>query len=149
MSRERPLILLTTDFSEEAGRAYGPVVDLAKRLSGHILLLHVVEAAPIAPHGAPLAPVQLTPDIASFVKAAKTHMANEVQKLGTVVHVEVAVVEGTDVATTVAQIARERNADYIAVSTHGRTGLRRLVLGSVAEAIVRHADVPVISFPAK
>ncbi len=149
MSSKSPLILLTTDFSSEAGRAYAPVVDLAKRLDASILLAHVVESIGIAPHGAALAPVQIAPDVHSLVKAAQAQMAQEVQKLGTVVHVQVACVPGTDVARAIADLAKERGADYIAISTHGRSGLRRLVLGSVAEAIVRHASVPVISFPAK
>lgn len=40
-------------------------------------------------------------------------------------------------------VARERGADLIAMATHGRTGLGRLLFGSVAEAVLRHATVPV------
>lgn len=149
MTHSAPLFLVTTDFSTEAGRAYGPVVDLAQRLGGQVLLVHVVESAVVAPHGAPLAPMQSPPDIASVVKAAKAQMAAELQKLGTVVHVEPLVVEGIDVARTIADLAEDRKADFVAVSTHGRTGLRRLVMGSVAEAIVRHTQVPVITYPAQ
>ena len=38
-------------------------------------------------------------------------------------------------------------ADYIAMATHGRSGLRRLLLGSVAEQVIRHSHVPVIVYP--
>lgn len=147
MTNPSPLIVLTTDFSAESGRAYTPTVELCRKLDGRILLLHVVEATAITPHGAPLAPVQLPPDTSAMVHAAKTRMAEEVQKLGTSVHVQPLVVDGIDVARTVAEVARDKGASFIATSTHGRSGLRRLVLGSVAEALIRHASVPVICFP--
>ena len=38
-------------------------------------------------------------------------------------------------------------ADFVAMATHGRSGLRRLLLGSVAEQVVRHAHVPVVLYP--
>ncbi len=149
MTRPQPLILLATDFSTQAGAAYGAVVDLARQLGASILLAHVVESSPITPHGAPLAPVQLPPDMGSLLKTAQRHMAQEIQKLGTVVHVEVACVPGPDVAHSLTELAKERGAAFIAISTHGRTGIRRLVLGSIAEAVVRHSSVPVICFPSR
>lgn len=47
-----------------------------------------------------------------------------------------------DVATAILQAAREVGADLIVMGTHGRTGLRRLLMGSVAEAVLRQAGVP-------
>ncbi len=149
MATTPQLIVLATDFSNEAGRAYGQVVAMARKPGAQILLVHVVESLPIAAHAAPLAPVQLPPDMTVLVKSAQLQMAQEVQKLGTSVHVQVACVPGVDVARTIVELAAERGASFIAISTHGRTGLRRLVLGSVAEAVVRHATVPVICYPAK
>ena len=46
-------------------------------------------------------------------------------------------------ASEIVDAARETGADLIAMTTHGRSGLRRLVFGSVAEAVLRHSDVPV------
>jgi nucleotide-binding universal stress UspA family protein len=48
-----------------------------------------------------------------------------------------------DAATEIAAGAREYQADLIAMTTHGRSGLSRLLFGSVAEAVLRRADVPV------
>jgi nucleotide-binding universal stress UspA family protein len=45
--------------------------------------------------------------------------------------------------------ARECGADLIAMTTHGRSGLGRLLFGSVAEAVMRHAEIPVLLVPAK
>jgi nucleotide-binding universal stress UspA family protein len=143
----QPLILLTTDFSPESARAYQPAVELAERLGAGILLLHVVELAGVAPHGAPLAPVQQPPDTEERVATAERSLAAEVARLGDRVPTQARVAQGTDTVDTIVKTAREAGASYIALSTHGRTGLRRLVLGSVAEAVVRHAKVPVICFP--
>ena len=46
-------------------------------------------------------------------------------------------------AAAIVDAAREVQADLIAMTTHGRSGLRRLVFGSVAEAVLRHSDIPV------
>jgi nucleotide-binding universal stress UspA family protein len=46
-------------------------------------------------------------------------------------------------ATTILAVAKSWGADLIAMSTHGRSGLGRLLFGSVAEHVLRHADVPV------
>jgi nucleotide-binding universal stress UspA family protein len=48
-------------------------------------------------------------------------------------------------ADAVLRVAKELGADLLVVGTHGRTGLKALVMGSVAEAIVRRADVPVLT----
>ena len=51
------------------------------------------------------------------------------------------------VAEAVTQYADTHDVDLIALTTHGRTGIRHLVLGSVAESILRHSHVPVLCFP--
>ncbi len=48
-----------------------------------------------------------------------------------------------DPATSISELAKSQGADLIVMGTHGRTGLRRLLMGSVAEAIVRRAPCPV------
>ena len=53
------------------------------------------------------------------------------------------VVEGTP-ADALLEVAAERGADLIAIGTHGRRGLRRLLVGSVAESVVRRSPVPVV-----
>jgi nucleotide-binding universal stress UspA family protein len=58
------------------------------------------------------------------------------------VRVETRVHHGTP-ATEIVNAAREVRADLIAMTTHGRSGLRRLMFGSVAEAVLRHSDIPV------
>ncbi|MEO0479105.1 MAG: universal stress protein [Planctomycetota bacterium] len=141
-------IVLATDFSQEAQRAYGPTVDMAERLGGKIVLAHVVEAALISPHGAPLAPAQVAPDTPQRVDEAEEQLKKEAQLLGDRVPVEVKASSHETCAEGLVRLADGVGATHIAISTHGRTGLRRLVLGSVAEGVVRYATVPVICYPA-
>jgi nucleotide-binding universal stress UspA family protein len=60
---------------------------------------------------------------------------------------ETKVVVGAPVAAEILELARSERADLIAMGTHGRRGLERLVLGSVADKIVRASDVPVLVTP--
>ena len=62
--------------------------------------------------------------------------------LGITTHVSV--IEGGEAATAIAQAAERMDADAIAIGSHGRGGLARAVLGSVAESITRHASKPVL-----
>jgi nucleotide-binding universal stress UspA family protein len=53
-------------------------------------------------------------------------------------------IEVGDVATTICRVAEELPADVVIVGSHGRTGLKRILLGSVSEHVVRHAPCPVL-----
>lgn len=140
-------ILLTTDLSDESLRAFGPAADLARENGAKLTLLHVVQDVQVAPHGAPLAPPVSAPDVGNLVDAARQRLEEQKALLGSGVEVDCAVSASPDIAERVAHYAQEHNCDLIALSTHGRTGFRRFVLGSVAEAILRHAHVPVLCFP--
>lgn len=58
-------------------------------------------------------------------------------------------VEAGAAAKTVLKLATEWEADVLVISTHGRTGVSHLLMGSVAEHIIRHADLPVMVVPGK
>lgn len=60
------------------------------------------------------------------------------------VQVSIDAIEGDDVASTIVGYAKDHGCDLIVISTHGRGGLSRLVFGSVAENVVRHAPCPVL-----
>jgi nucleotide-binding universal stress UspA family protein len=148
---DTPIIVLTTDFSDEAERAYEPVVDLAKRLGGKVDLVHVVEDLLAIPYGAPFAPpIEMgLPDQAAVEESARKHMDAAVRKLGDRVPAEGHVLRGERVARVVCDHAEKRGASFLAASTHGRTGLRRMVMGSVAEQLLRQAVIPLIIYPRK
>ena len=140
-------MLLTTDLSEEALRPFETVVAWAERLGMEITLLHVVEDVLIAPPEAPLAPAPLGLPITERLTRARELLAKEAEGLGSRVPLTLDVVCATDVPRTIASYADEHGVALIALSTHGRSGFRRMVMGSVAENVIRHAHVPVLVFP--
>ncbi len=140
-------VLLTTDLSAEAERPYAAVAELARTTGASITLLAVVEDLAIAPHGAPLAPPVHAPDIEKRVAEARKLLKEQAEKLSDGVAVDFDVVTGTQVAHTIADYAQEHGYDLLAVSTHGRSGFRRMVMGSVAETLLRHTHTPVLVFP--
>jgi nucleotide-binding universal stress UspA family protein len=140
-------ILLTTDLSDESLRAFGPVAGLARQLGVAITLLHVVEDVLIPPHGAPLAPPMHAPDFEQHFKEARELLEERRKEMGADLDVKLVVESGSDVAKVITDYAAENGMDLVAISSHGRSGFRRLVMGSVAERVLRHSTVPVLVFP--
>ncbi|MHC4262066.1 MAG: universal stress protein, partial [Planctomycetota bacterium] len=138
---------LTTDLSDESVRAFAPVNELALESGAEVTLLHVVDDVPVPPAGAPLAPPLHAPDLEATAAEARERLGNERERLSPEIEATIDVKISTDPARAIAEAAEEHGADLIAISTHGRTGFRRLVLGSVTEGVVRHAHVPVLVFP--
>lgn len=76
--------------------------------------------------------------------AADKYLQDEVQKLGNIgVKVSTLIREGP-VPDTILAAAEETHADVIAMSTHGRSGIQRWLMGSVADRVVHHAHIPVM-----
>ncbi|HED65388.1 MAG TPA: universal stress protein [Planctomycetes bacterium] len=139
-------ILLTTDLSDEAERPYAAVAELARATGARVTLLHVVEDVAVAPHGAPLAPPIHAFDTSAAIEDAKAILAEHAKRFEGV-QVDFDAVAGSPVVNTIADYAEEHGYDLLAVSTHGRGGFRRMVMGSVAETLLRHARLPVLVFP--
>lgn len=146
---EAKKILLTTDLSEESLRTFAPMSKFAQSQGAKVTLLYVVEDVPVVAHGAPLAPPMHAPSIPALIADAEKAIARQAEELADQIVVETAVVCAPKVAEAVANYAGENGFDLIALSSHGRSGFRRLILGSVAEAVLRHAEIPVLVFPRK
>jgi len=142
-------ILLTTDLSEEAQRAFVPVGNLARWVGAKISLLHVVQVLNQVPPGSMLATPLTLGNPEKERQDALAALEEQSSLLGKDVEIELDVVTGDNVAREIAHYAEQHDIGLIALSSHGRTGLRRMVLGSVAEAVLRHAHVPVLVFPPK
>jgi len=129
-------ILVPTDFSapSEAALAYGR--EIADRFDATLHLIHIAEnpflrAAVVDRRSLEEAPTRWLED--RLTDADRRHGA-------------VAIVEqGDEPASEILQYATSANIDLIVMGTHGRTGLARVVLGSVAEAVVRAAPCPVLT----
>ena len=137
-------IVLTTDLSPESKRAFAPVRLLAERLRLDVRLLSVVEDLPFEPMAAGLMAVY--PDRNQVRRDHEEALAKLAADFGSLCR-DWTVVEAADVPGAIVAHALATQADYIAMATHGRSGLRRLLLGSIAEQVVRHSHVPVLLYP--
>lgn len=140
-------VVIPTDLSSEGQRPCGPVVAFARNIGARITLLHVVQDYRFVPHGAPFAPAVSMPEVSEDVRAAQTSLEAQARELGAGPEVKIEVITAEKTAEGICAYAKAHGADLIALSTHGRTGLRHLALGSVAEAVLRHSEVPVLAFP--
>jgi len=139
-------ILLTTDLSEESRRTF-PVAHSMAHPGGKVTLLYVVPDLAVTPHGAPFAPPMASAGLGEHMDAARKELESMRDLLKNAGEVQAEVVSGNDVAREVCKFASDHGCDLIVTSTHGRTGFRRMMLGSVAEGILRHSEVPVLCIP--
>lgn len=140
-------ILVATDLSAEAMSCIPSVAGLARSLGARITLLHVVESYEAIPHGSPLAPPLRTPGDQKAIDAAREQLEERRSAFGADLQVALELIDGGDPAEEVVAYADANQIDLIAMTTHGRTGLRRVALGSVAEAVIRRTRVPVLVLP--
>lgn len=137
-------ILAPTDFSDNSLSAVRYAAELADKFGAELILLHIVQdVALVLPDAVMPTPV-VTPDLTQMTDAAKAGLANLIalQNLGRLNPRTEVRIGGP--AAEIDAAAKDLKADLICVSTHGRTGLAHLLLGSVAEKIVRHAPCPVL-----
>ena len=139
-------ILVPVDFSPHAERAFRYATTLARRLGAQLGLVHVVEDPFVT--GAwnseiyvPNIPELLQDLIAGAERELATLKASDAAKGLTV---ETAVITGRP-SHTLVEHAKEGGFDLIVMGTHGRTGLAHVVMGSVAERVVRKAPCPVLT----
>lgn len=147
-------ILVTHDGSELASKALPHAVAIARANDAEVLLLQVVRS--VGQESALVGAPSIYPPIVTFgdtaletVKENKRRAKHQLEKIKAefeangVTHVNVYVEEGVgqDVIT---DIAKTEHCDLIVMSTHGRSGLGRVLLGSVADYVIRHAPCPVL-----
>jgi nucleotide-binding universal stress UspA family protein len=132
------MILCATDFSPCSLAATDLAVTLARRLGHKLLLLHVVEPLPIPAEAPPGADVWNQ----GLMQAAEMSTARAARELSGVT-VETQILMG-GAGTLILDIARDCQASFVVLGTHGRKGPAHLFLGSVAEHVTRHAPCPVI-----
>lgn len=141
-------ILLTTDLSDDSLRAFESVATLARDAAGRVTLLCVVQDVILPPATSdPLATPLHAPDVEPKRAAAAERLCKLAQEHLPGLEVESHAVVGGTPEEEICAAAREHGCDLIAMSTHGRSGFQRLVLGSVAEGVLRHSHVPVLFFP--
>jgi nucleotide-binding universal stress UspA family protein len=135
------VVLHPTDFSDRSAGAAEVARDLARDRGARLLLLHVVPIISV-PHLKGPAAME-DPDLcAERLEAIRSRL--EASDGGAGVAMETRVELG-DPASVILQQARDAGCATIVMGTHGRSGLRKMLLGSVAEEVLRHATCPVLA----
>jgi nucleotide-binding universal stress UspA family protein len=136
-------ILLPVDGSDASLKAAGYALRLAKLLDANVTCVHVIDAPPLL-KGMNPALVALyfsqaekhakkwIGDVEEMAKKEKVHMASEI------------IIDVPSVPNAIIEYAAKQRADLIIMGTRGRTGAKKLLLGSVASAVVAHAKCPVL-----
>jgi nucleotide-binding universal stress UspA family protein len=139
-------ILVPTDFSEDATAAFQYALELARTFRAHVHLLHVIED-PVA--AGMWSSEVYTTEIAGLqiklVRDAEERLKREIPPDAGRVSTEV---RSGGATQQILDAARERDADLIVMGTHGRTGVAHVVMGSVAERVLRRAPCPVLTLRA-
>ena len=133
-------ILVPVDFSLTSLRALKIAVPLAKQSGARLLLLHVIEPNPYATgmEGA----VLVMPE-ATVARNAKRQLPQVARRFVPKSVRAISLVAHGRAADVIVETAEQKGADLIVLSTHGHTGLARLLMGSTAEQVVRTAKCPV------
>jgi len=127
-------ILACVDFSEHSTRALVEVGEYARANGSKVTLIHVSDPQGFIPPQAVLEPAVASDDAAhkeALASLRAQHLAD--------VEVELAVVADHAPAKAICEYAETHGVDLIIVGSHGRGGVERWLIGSVAERVVRHA----------
>ena len=132
-------ILVPTDFAEPSGRALAMALELAQAFDSRVTLLHVWSIPNMG------YAESLTWPIEDMQRAAQKSLDAAVEATrARYPKVEALLREGLE-WRKILDVVNEHGCDLVVMGTHGRHGLPRLVLGSVAEKIVRLSTVPVLT----
>lgn len=134
-------ILHPTDFSPRSQHAYWLSCALARDHGARIVLVHVLPP-PIVVYGN-----GIVPPMPEDNRALQEQRLKALQVQTAPIQAEIRLVDG-DSVTEIVRMAQETGSDLIVMGTHGWTGLSRLLMGSVAEGVVRKAPCPVLTIKA-
>ncbi|MBI3929461.1 MAG: universal stress protein [Armatimonadetes bacterium] len=144
-------ILVPLDGSSLAEKALAPALDLARLASAEIVLVRASDqAALMVPMSGPYPPGPLPMDLVTRLRhEAERYLASVAQTVREAGLVVTWQVQEGHPAEVVLETARSEGADLIVMASHGRTGLSRFLLGSVAEKVLRRASCQVLLVPAR
>ncbi len=132
-------ILHPTDFSDNSRAAFQMACALARDYGARLLVAHVARRPVITPLAGPLPP---QPEV---YQEELTAQLTGLQAAAPEVRMEPRLILSEDPAGEILRLAAQVGCDLIVLGTHGRTGVGRVLLGSVAEQVLRRAHCPVLT----
>jgi len=139
-------ILVTTDFSRFSMAGVRYSAWLAEKLGASLGLAHVVEPSPTFGGVETSALARNDLEVVELAERETSKLAHRLSKKGSLVG---SFVRYGKAFNEIATLARAREVDVIIMATHGYTGLKRILLGSTTERVVRHAPCPVLTIPSR
>lgn len=137
-------ILVAHDFSDTAERALAAALAIAGPLRARVTLLHAYEVPTYVFPESVVATADLVGQIRGAAEEALANVADRARRSG--LPVDTVVRQGA-AWSEIDAAAKALNCDLVVMGTHGRRGLSRALLGSVAEKVVRTAHCPVLTVP--
>lgn len=145
VTREQRRIMVPLDGSDLAAQALPLAGELAREWGAAIWLVRAVPECTIAPTGY-MDPVQFVPhDVEAERRAAESYLDEVASSVPGEVHLHVYVGPAVD---TLARAVRDWSISDVIMASHGRSGLPRVILGSVADELIQHLYVPILVIPA-
>jgi nucleotide-binding universal stress UspA family protein len=136
-------ILSPIDFSDPSQAALETAAGLAKQLGAELLLVHIVPAIPDLPSSVSMLKEGQYDE--ALHKDASSRLAEMAQKLSqSGIKAKSALGTANDTAMEITRLAQENGSDLIVIATHGVSGLREMVFGSVTEKVLQDASCPVL-----
>ena len=136
-------ILVPVDFSPASMRAFDHAVAMARHFGASLIVLHVMDPMYASGTLHPMTILALKDGKRQEIKRRLSGLAERRDFDGAI---NVRVVEGSP-DSAILEVAARTGCDLIVMGTKGRTGLRRVFRGSIAERVVRHAESPVVVVP--
>jgi universal stress protein A len=143
-------IFCPTDFSEPSYKALKAANDLAMHFKAEIILIHVLHPILIYPSAMGTPGIMATSSVEDSEREDMAKKSLEMtlkERIDNSIKSRSLLANGNP-ADEIVHHAKEEKADLIVIGTHGFTGWRHLILGSVAEKVVRYASCPVLTIPA-
>jgi nucleotide-binding universal stress UspA family protein len=147
-------IVLTTDLSDDAIKAYAYAHSLAERYSATLTALSCIDTSIQYAHAGAgtleVPAIYSTEDVSQLVEGVRKDLSAHIQQFFPGISVAKEVRHApVGVEQTIVSFCHEHKADLVIIASHGRTGIRRALLGSTAEYVLRHANCPVLVVPTR
>ena len=137
-------ILVAVDGSKTSDRALAEAISLAKDQHASLLVVYAVDERGVYTGSQVIDPAPL---VSSWVEAGRRILDQSAElALKSGVRAETRLIENADmqIADAILQEAKDGKADLLVAGTHGRSGLTHLLMGSVAEGIIRASSIPIL-----
>ena len=137
-------IVFATDGSPSAAKASQTAIELARTNGAKLTVVFVIDPYPYMSLGEGTGDAFQAYMNAAYAASAKVteDLVEQAKKAG--VTMEKSVIEGDDVASAIVMVAEQQGGDLVVVGSHGRTGIQKFILGSVASKVLTMSKVPVL-----